>query len=85
MAKSGFAIEVEPFQHRDPVTGETKTFLRKSHSRQSSPRLKAFQHCVAEGQRGYHPTGATPRERSFNLRMHLAQVAKSCAGGRGMR
>jgi len=85
MAKAGITIGLRAYQHRDPVTGTTKIFLRNAHSRQSSPRLKNFQRCVADAQRGYHPSGSTPAERSANLRAHLAQAAKACAGGRGMR
>lgn len=85
MAKAGFNTDQEFYQHRDPVSGSTKTFMRTTHARQSSPRLEAHKRCVAEGMRGYKPSGATPAERARNQREHFTQVTKGCRGSGGRR
>ena len=83
MAKAGISMSFKPFQHRDPLTGETKTFVRDSHSRQSSMRLKNFQKCVRSKMDGQSFQGGTKEERVRRQRMAFAAAAKSCAGGRG--
>lgn len=85
MAKAGFTVGQEYYQHRDPVTGSTKTFMRTTTARQSSARLEAQKQCVRDGMRGYKPSGATPAERSRDLRAHFTQVSKGCARGGGRR
>ena len=85
MAKAGINIGFKPFQHRDPVSGETKTFLRPEHSRQSSPRLKNFQKCVRSQMEGKHFASGNPQENSRAIRSTFTQAAKSCAGGRAGR
>jgi len=62
-----------PYQRRDPVTGRVKTHLRKPTARQTSPRLKAFQNCVADEMRG----------RTFNdsraVRQAFGEAARQCS------
>lgn len=82
MAKAGFQIPQEFFEHRDPVSGETKTFMRNSHARQSSPRLIAHKKCVADRMRGFKASGATPKERSMSIRAALSAASKACQGAR---
>lgn len=81
MAKAGFEIPQEFWEHRDPVSGQVKTFMRNSHARQSSPRLEAFKKCVAEGMRGTSARGGNAREDSVAIRDRFTQVAKSCSRG----
>ena len=78
MAKAGFSLEFEPYNRRDPVTETVKTFIRTKHARQSSKRLKEIQKCVRKGMDGYKASGATPKERSENIREKFAEVARSC-------
>lgn len=81
MAKAGFnagEFASGVFQRRDPVKGDTKTFVRYPHARQSAPRLKWHQACVRQGMANWHPEGANARERSQNLRTKLAQVSQQC-------
>jgi len=80
MAKAGFEISLEAYSRRDPVNGDTKTFLRKAHSRQTSLRLKNFQRCVADQLRGHSFRGGSPVEDARAVRASFAQAAKSCAG-----
>ena len=73
-------LDFTPYQRRDPVTGETEKLVRKGNSRQSSPRLKAFQRCVREQMTGRTFSGATPKERSRAVRAALTDAAKTCKG-----
>lgn len=78
MAKTGFPMGEERYPHRDPVTGETKTFYRDKHARQSSARLIAHKRCVADRMRGFKASGSTSKERSQSVRNALAAASKSC-------
>lgn len=82
MAKAGFSIDIEPFQHRDPVSGSTKTFMRNSHSRQSSPKVIAHKRCVAERMRGFKASGSNSRERSQSVRAAFTAATEGCRGAR---
>lgn len=79
MAKAGITLGFTAYERRDPVTGTKKQFLRSSRSRQSSPKLKAFQNCVAQNMRGKHATGASAQERAASIRNQFQSVAKGCA------
>ena len=81
MAKAGISLDFRAYARRDPVSGTTKTFLRKARSRQSSARLKAFQRCVADQMRGKtFRGGATRAENARAVRAAFASAAKGCAG-----
>lgn|GEM_PF-3208631 len=83
--KRGLDLAWEIYSHRDPVTGQTKQFARDKHARQSSPNLIRHKQCVAEEMRGFHPVGATPRERSQSIRQALAAASRRCGSGGGRR
>lgn len=74
------ALDFTPFSRRDPVSGETESLIRKGSSRQSSPKLKAFQRCVREQMTGKTFSGATAKERSQAVRAALSAAAKTCKG-----
>jgi len=80
--KRGFSLEFEPYNHRDPVSGTVKTFIRDKHAHQSSERLIRHKRCVRERMEGFRPSGATPRERSASIRAALAAASRACSGGR---
>lgn len=80
MAKAGFSLGFEPYERRDPVNGDTKTFMRTVHARQSSKRLKNFQRCVADKMRGQNFHGQGARQDSSAVRSAFTAAAKSCAG-----
>ena len=82
MAKAGFSIDIEPVQHRDPVSGTTKTFMRNSHARQSSPKVIAHKRCVAERMRGFKASGSNARERSQSVRSAFTAATEGCRGSR---
>lgn len=82
MAKAGFTIPEEFYEHRDPVSGQTKTFLRNTHSRQSSPRVIAHKKCVAERMRGFKASGSNARERSQSVRAAFTAATEGCRGSR---
>ena len=82
MAKTGIKLGFEPYSHRDPVSGQTKTFMRTDTARQSSKRLINLKACVADRMRGFKASGSTPKERSQSVRNALSASAKACAGGR---
>lgn len=81
MPKTGFEIPQEFFQHTDPVSGQTKTFMRNTHARQSSPRLLNLKKCVAERMRGQTFRSGNTKQDSQAVREAFAQAAKSCARG----
>lgn len=81
MAKAGLKLAFRAYTRRDPVTGVSKTWLRDARSRQTSPRLKRFQRCVADAMRGKTFRGASPAENARAIRNAFAQAAKACAGG----
>lgn len=82
MAKAGFSIDIEPVQHRDPVSGTTKTFMRNSHARQSSPKVIAHKRCVAERMRGFKASGSNARERSQSVRSAFTAATEACRNAR---
>lgn len=81
MAKAGFTIPQEFWEHRDPVSGETKTFMRNSHARQSSPRLIKFKKCVADRMRGQNFRSGDAKQDSQAVRKAFTEAARSCANG----
>jgi hypothetical protein len=85
VAKAGIAVEIEPFQHRDPVTGSVKTFFRNKHARQSSVRLKRHQACVREGMLGFTARGGNAAQDALAVRARFTQVTQACAGRAGGR
>lgn len=85
MAKAGIRLAFRAYSRRDPVTGVSKTFLRDARSRQTSPRLKAFQRCVADSMRGKTFRGGSATENARAIRSAFASAAKSCAVGGARR
>jgi hypothetical protein len=82
MAKTGISLAFHAYSRRDPVNGETKTFLRSAHSRQSSMRLKNFQKCVRQQMSGTTFRGGDPTANARSIRNAFSQAAKACSGGR---
>ncbi|MDA8263314.1 MAG: hypothetical protein M0Z47_10845 [Actinomycetota bacterium] len=83
MAKAGYPLELETYLHRDPVTGQTNSFVRTKHARQSSERLRAHKQCVAEQMRGFTARGGDARQDSMSVRERFTQASKACAGRGG--
>jgi hypothetical protein len=83
MAKAGISIGFHAYSRRDPVSGETKTWLRSAHSRQSSPRLKHFQACVRRNMEGKSFRGGDHSANARAVRTTFAAAARNCSGGRG--
>lgn len=79
MAKAGVDLAFTAYSRRDPVSGSTKTFLRKAHSRQSSERLRRFQSCVADAMRGKTFRGGSAEENARAIREAFAGAARSCS------
>jgi hypothetical protein len=78
MAK--FSLDFTPFQRTDPVTGETQDLLRKGSARQTSPRLKAFQRCVAQQMRGRTFNEGSAEANSRAVREAFSNAARQCEG-----
>ena len=79
MAKKGIKLGFTAYSRRDPVSGNTKTFLRNSTTLSSSKKLLDFRSCVAGALRGKKASGSNPRDRAMSIRTTFASAAKSCA------
>lgn len=80
MAKSGYDLQFEPYEHTDPVSGVRKTFIRKKHSHQSSQKLKNFQKCVRQKMEGKNFRSGDAKADSQAVRSAFTQAAKACSG-----
>jgi len=80
MAKDNEAtmINEEPYMRRDPITGQEKLFFRKRRDTIRSPRLQAYDRCMADQLRGhrYHGQGSAADETA--VREALRQAAQYC-------
>lgn len=69
-----YQLDFTPYQRKDPVTGETKSYIRKGSARQTSEDLKEHQQCVANAMRNENFSGAADTRDAFR------QASKQCAG-----
>lgn len=80
MAKDNDAamIAEEPYWRRDPVTGQEKLFFRKRHDTIRSPRLQAYDRCMADQLRGHRYRGHGAAMDETAVREALRQSARYC-------
>lgn len=81
MAKEneGYLINEEPYLRRDPITGQEKLFFRKRHDTIHSPRLQAYDRCMAGQLRGKRYRGQGSAADEAAVREALRQAAQYCA------
>jgi hypothetical protein len=80
MIMAKYPLSFTPYKRRDPVTGETQNLMRNANSRQTSPRLKAFQRCVAQQMRGRTFNEGSPEANARAVREAFANAANQCEG-----
>lgn len=71
-------IDEEPYLRRDPVTGQEKLFFRKRHDTIHSPRLQAYDRCMADQLRGHRYRGHGAAADEAAVREALRQAAQYC-------
>lgn len=81
MAKENeaYLINEEPCLRRDPITGQEKLFFRKRHNTIHSPRLQAYDRCMADQLRGHRYRGQGSVVDEAAVREALRQAAQYCS------
>lgn len=74
------SLDFSVHDRKDPVTGEVQTIIRKGSARQTSPRLKAFQRCVAQQMRGRTFNEGSASENARAVRRAFSNAANQCQG-----
>lgn len=80
MAKTNEAayLDEEPYVRRDPVTGQEALYFRKRHNTIRSPRLQAYDQCMADQLRGHRYRGQGSADDEAAVRDALRQAAHYC-------
>ena len=71
-------MDFTPYQRSDPVTGETKSYIRKGTARQTSERLEEFQSCMKNKLQGSSHSGGDAEDNARETRSAFKQAAKQC-------
>ena len=79
MSKDGIDLNEELYEYRNPVTHQVTLHFRKRHNHIRSPRLKAYDACIAEAMTGVRARGGTPAEDMEAIRQDLRASARRCA------
>jgi hypothetical protein len=73
-----YQLDFTPYQRSDPVTGETKQYIRKGSARQTSDRLEEFHSCVRDKLQGTTHQGGDAESNARETRNAFEQAAESC-------